>query len=328
VNCKILSKTSNQYFDAYVLSESSLFVYPYKMMLKTCGTTTLLKCLKPLLSLTKSLMLEPTFVWYSRTRLLFPEKQLNPHQSFEEEVEWLDRFFEGTGFVFGPVKDDHWYMYICDLSQNEKQQVKVPDQTLEIMMFELDQTKMKQFWKKDGVDAQKVTVSSGISKLLPGSVIDPYQFDPCGYSMNGLLEDSYWTIHITPEDHCSYVSFETNVSAKQLGNRTHADLVRDVINTFKPGRFVVTFFADDGSIKNPKAFAEMQREISMCKTKFNNYFRFGKADYSLSMGVYQSYDNINKKQKQKKQKLGLAEKLEERVVTNALFNGIPALVAD
>jgi S-adenosylmethionine decarboxylase len=81
-----MSKTSNQYFDAYVLSESSLFVYPHKMMLKTCGTTTLLKCLKPLLTLTKSLMMEPTFVWYSRTRLLFPERQISPHQRFEDEV--------------------------------------------------------------------------------------------------------------------------------------------------------------------------------------------------------------------------------------------------
>jgi len=320
VKCKIISKTSNQYFDAYVLSESSLFVYPHKMMLKTCGTTTLLKCLKPLLTLTKSLKMEPTFVWYSRTRLLFPEKQLNPHQRFEDEVEWLDRFFNGKGYVFGPVKDDHWYIYVCDL-QNPQTKPKVPDQTLEIMMFELDQTKMKQFWKREGVDAHQVTVSSGISKLLPGSIIDPYQFDPCGYSMNGLLGEAYWTIHITPEDHCSYVSFETNISAKQLGKRTHADLIRDVINTFKPGRFVVTFFADDGSVKNYK---EINSDIPMCKTKYKNYFRFNDAYYSLTIGVYQTYENIQKKQ----QRIWLGEKIQEGVVTNALMQQIPALVAD
>lgn len=30
---------------------------------------------------------------------------------------------------------------------------------------------------------------SGIYDLLPGTIIDDWLFDPCGYSMNGLLPD-------------------------------------------------------------------------------------------------------------------------------------------
>lgn len=47
------------------------------------------------------------------------------------------------------------------------------------------------------------------------------------------------TIHITPENEYSYVSFESNVSAS-----SYNDLITRVIETFQPGKFVVTVFAN------------------------------------------------------------------------------------
>ncbi|KAL4684264.1 hypothetical protein H8959_021958 [Pygathrix nigripes] len=88
-----------------------------------------------------------------------------------------------------------------------------PDQTLEILMSELDPAVMHQFYMKDGVTAKDVTCKSGIHDLIPGSVINATMFNPYGYSMNGMKSDgTYWTIHITPEPESSYVSFETNLS--------------------------------------------------------------------------------------------------------------------
>ena len=64
---------------AYVLSESSLFVYPDRLVLKTCGTTVLLAAVPMLLDLAASLDMRPSNFKYSRASFLFPEKQVTLH---------------------------------------------------------------------------------------------------------------------------------------------------------------------------------------------------------------------------------------------------------
>ncbi|PWN47357.1 S-adenosylmethionine decarboxylase [Violaceomyces palustris] len=51
VKCKVLSVVEGKDVDAYLLSESSMFVFPHKLILKTCGTTTLLLGLERLLQI-------------------------------------------------------------------------------------------------------------------------------------------------------------------------------------------------------------------------------------------------------------------------------------
>mmetsp|Transcript_17269 Transcript_17269/g.31886 ORF Transcript_17269/g.31886 Transcript_17269/m.31886 type:complete len:270 (-) Transcript_17269:547-1356(-) len=87
--CTILSCVSNNYVDAYVLSESSLFVYPYMLVLKTCGTTTLLRCIALLIDMGRKLGLEIDWVGYSRKNFNFPGDQAFPHQSFHQELDYL-----------------------------------------------------------------------------------------------------------------------------------------------------------------------------------------------------------------------------------------------
>ena len=74
--CCIVSARHNAHFDAYVLSESSFFVYPDKAVLKTCGTTKLLAAVVPLLELAASLGMEPRRAKNSRASYLFPEQQV------------------------------------------------------------------------------------------------------------------------------------------------------------------------------------------------------------------------------------------------------------
>ena len=88
-------------------SESSLFVAQRKVILKTCGTTTLLKCLKTLIHLVYQMTgfdyVENVF--YSHKNFNRPDLQSSPHQHFEHEVELLDSFFSDRGKIFHTLQN-------------------------------------------------------------------------------------------------------------------------------------------------------------------------------------------------------------------------------
>jgi len=234
-SCTIISQTSNEYFDSYVLSESSLFVYPYKLMIKTCGTTTLLKIIPKLLEYAKSCELDVELVMYSRKNFLFPEAQQFPHNDWHAELDYIGNFFDGNSYVLGPLTNDHWYLYLADYSDNSAESSK--EQTLEIMMHNLDRNAAFNFYRKEGTeDKDKFP---GVAELISGQETDEFNFTPCGYSMNGLRDQVYSTIHVTPEPHCSYASFETNLSLP-----SYRALISSVFDIFQPGTVTLTLFSE------------------------------------------------------------------------------------
>ncbi|XP_032758259.1 S-adenosylmethionine decarboxylase proenzyme-like [Rattus rattus] len=163
------------------------------------------------------------------------------------------------------------YLYALDLP--ESRVINQPDQTLEILKSEFDPAVMDQFYMKDGVTAKDVTHESRIHDLIPGSVVDATLFNPCGYSMNGMKSDrTYWTIHITPEPEFSYVSFETNLS-----QTSYHDLIRKVMEIFKPGNFVITLFVNQSS-KCRTMFSSPQKISSFkhldCQSAISNDYNF------------------------------------------------------
>lgn len=259
VRCEIISFSKNDYVDAYVLSESSMFVSKRRWILKTCGTTTPLQCLEPLLEMAEQIgYTDVEELFYSRKNFKRPDLQVSPHRGFEEEVALLDSFFDdGRAYCLGSVNRDCWYLYTLSRGGGETQRrIKdllppEPDQTIEILMTELDPNIMSIFTKDECNKAKEATEKSGIHKIIPGMVIDDYLFEPCGYSMNGIAKNNisgeysqgcYMTIHITPEPKFSYVSFESNIASSN-----YCDLITRVIDTFQPGKFIVTIFANKTS---------------------------------------------------------------------------------
>lgn len=130
--CTILSSISNEHMDAYVLSESSLFVYDNRIMMKTCGTTTLLHCLNTLIQYADSLNMDIYGLTYSRKNLLFPTAQAFPHSKFSDEIGYLrdhceiENRLKGTAHVIGPTCSDHWFVFAADHPENVVNFLKSP----------------------------------------------------------------------------------------------------------------------------------------------------------------------------------------------------------
>ncbi|KAJ1735694.1 spermidine resistance protein [Coemansia biformis] len=263
VHCQVLSTLCNEYLDSYLLSESSFFVYPHKLVLKTCGTTTLLYAVPRILQIAKAYLgVDGVYqFFYSRKNFMFPAEQVELHQSWTSEVAYLDaRFPDGAAYMIGKTNGDHWHAYLS--GPHEPPQGLADDQrsadatlnnsvagspmagspalsrcssratmlgvmpaagakadvTVEILMTGLDPERMRHM-HLGGVSSEEgpaggkaVERATGISAIYPASSSDSHLFAPCGFSLNGLQGEGYYTIHVTPEQHCSYASFETNIS--------------------------------------------------------------------------------------------------------------------
>jgi len=236
--CTIINTTSNEFFTSFVLSESSLFVFSNRIMIKTCGTTTLLHCIREILKYASAVGLTLELVRYSRKGFLFPEQQQFPHNNWQDEVEYLNEIFQrGVSHVLGSKTKEQYYLYMADFSDNFSEP-PIPKEmcTLEIMMHNLHPEAAKEFFRKEGMEDRDK--HPGMRKILNPQVdTDEFNFSPCGYSMNGLESESYHTVHVTPEFHCSYASYETNLPQTSYGK-----IISQVFHVFRPGTAQLALF--------------------------------------------------------------------------------------
>ncbi|XP_052200593.1 S-adenosylmethionine decarboxylase proenzyme-like [Diospyros lotus] len=248
--CTIVAQLSTAEFDSYVLSESSLFVYPLKIILKTCGTTKLLLSIPQILKLAGSLSLQVDSVKYSRGTFIFQNSQPAPHRSFAEEVSFLNGFFEnGYAFVLGdPAAPKRlWHIYSASVKSQPSIKHQTAVITLEMCMTGLDRSKAAMFFKNSipGCEMTKMTEVSGVSDIIPDHLICDFEFDPCGYSMNGVEGSAYSTVHVTPEDGFSYASYEAmGFDHESIG---FEPLVRRVLKCFNPAEFTVAVTCAGGA---------------------------------------------------------------------------------
>jgi S-adenosylmethionine decarboxylase len=229
----IISGISTDDLDAYLLSESSLFVWEDRILMITCGKTTLIQAVPELFKIINKDRI--AFVFYERKSFMFPHEQPS---NFEDEVACLVQYFPGKSYRLGPANYDHIHVFYSSQTNN----ALARDATFQLLMHELDPAVLEIFALNNGSTGDKIEKISGLNRIYPQMLKHSHLFSPYGYSLNGIFKKNYFTIHVTPQPEGSYASFETNVIEKD-----YFGLTNEVISIFKPEKFslVLTTSIDD-----------------------------------------------------------------------------------
>ncbi|WP_428614487.1 adenosylmethionine decarboxylase [Shewanella sp.] len=222
---EILSKLSCEQCDAYLLSESSLFVWHDNLVLITCGNTRLIETV---LSLVESLgNVQIANLSYQRKSEILPALQSS---RFEDDIARLRGMLSGDAYRIGHLDGHHHQLFLS----GEMVQLK-PVQT--VQMYHI-RGELADYLLSDRQTAEGIATRLNLSQLLPGFYFDAHLFSPLGYSLNALRGDDYFTVHITPQEASSYVSLETNLSlGEDLGG-----IVNELLNRLNPVSWDVSGF--------------------------------------------------------------------------------------
>ncbi|MBT4760725.1 MAG: adenosylmethionine decarboxylase [Bdellovibrionaceae bacterium] len=274
----ILSEIQSENCVAYLLSESSLFVWDDKFTMITCGQTTLAKAFLEFQNTVSSAKIISAI--YERKNEYAPEKQFS---SFSEDVSLLNEVFNGEGvsFEFGS-KQDHF----IELYNYQHKFIPAPeDTTLEILMYEIGHRALKVF-NQEGHTATGIRSFLNFEEHFPEFAVDDYVFSPTGYSLNALNGSKYITIHVTPESQSSYVSFETNI----FNGDGNIELVQQVVSIFEPSSYDVFDFRQDSHKAN-------QGQKSCVNDFLTNGFQIKASEFQqLQCGYHLEYAHYHKDQ--------------------------------
>ena len=226
---EILSQLSNFAGDAYLLSESSLFVYDRRLVMITCGETRLIDAVE---MLTKELPAESVqSLIYERKNENFPEKQPT---TFAEDADRLNQLLPGESQVFGNPEGHHLSLFNLSRPADPAED----DTTTEILMYGLSSEACALFQR--GTSRTKALWQTmDLDQIFPGHRWDDHLFAPAGYSLNGMRGHRYVTVHVTPDEPASYASFETNHFFAP-GELLESSL--RLLELFKPERFDLVLF--------------------------------------------------------------------------------------
>ena len=267
---EIISKKSTAHLDAYILSESSLFVWNDRILIITCGKTTLIETVPKILEIVNREHI--ALVFYERRNLIFPQEQ---PADFEEDVASIEQYFPGKSYRLGPANHDHVHVFYSSHAKVVAKQ----DATLQILMRDFDKSVADLFCRGNTLTKDQLNKLSGLDRIYSEMERDSHIFSPCGFSLNGIKNNSYFTVHVTPQPEGSYASFETNVIESD-----YSRVISDVVSVFWPQKFsiLLTTSMDEACMKSRSTVVSILSDYNVTEKSFYEF----DCDYSLTFLNY------------------------------------------
>ena len=225
---EILSCNSNAMCDAYLLSESSLFVWDDRFLMLTCGTTTLVDAVLHFID--SYGMDNLAFCSFQRKNEYCSHLQKS---DFEQDIAVLRRHMPGKAFRLGHLDSHHHFLFHLDRDYTPAN----GDSTSELLMYHIRGAAARYLRSRRQTAAQ-IRELFAFDEILPDFQIDDFVFEPFGYSMNAIRGSQYATMHVTPQEDSSYVSFETNLDLEG-GDRP---ILNRLLVTLNPGCWDIVGF--------------------------------------------------------------------------------------
>ncbi|QIR14349.1 adenosylmethionine decarboxylase [Shewanella aestuarii] len=222
---EVLSSISNDDCDAYLLSESSLFVWNHRIVLITCGLSTLVDAANELISRLGEHNV--AYLCYQRKNEFAAHLQSS---SFIDDISILRQRVKGTACRIGHLDSHHHYLFTTDLHTGlEANLSAIGDTCCELLMYHISGP-VADYLRADNQTLVDIKKYLQLDELFTDFITDAHLFSPFGFSINGIKGKQYFTIHITPQEQSSYVSVETNI---ELSTYT-IDIISYLVSILQP----------------------------------------------------------------------------------------------
>ncbi len=252
---KVLSSIENEVCKAFLLSESSLFVWDDRFLILTCGETKLINSIEFFIKHYDLAILKQ--VTYQRKNEYFSHAQPS---CFGDDLKVLDKYLDGQAYRFGALDAHHNFIFHYENNFKADHQ----DKTYELLAYQISDRASK-LLSTPGLSKHDIRALFNFDLLIPQFEIDDFVFDPYGYSLNAIKGDKYLTIHVTPQESSSYVSFESNIDLISLSSQ--------IISVLEPQSFdILTYNEFDYVNKVSQCIPkEYQATCNIQQTLTNGY---------------------------------------------------------
>lgn len=197
---QVLNLINGSMVKAFLISESSLFVWKNRVLMITCGQTQLIKSAQMLIHDVGQESIQS--LYFARKNEHYPDQQKTfAREDFKTLRQELGA---GQGYRFGHRDLHHAYIfeYVASGAQ------LISEHIAEVLIYRLSDHMTNMFLSS--TTKQRQDLQASIENLFLGFEFDHHWFEPCGYSANAFKNNLYATVHVTPEKDQSYISFETN----------------------------------------------------------------------------------------------------------------------